>query len=71
MLHDDLRQRILPYLEELYGVERPEKLLRRIIDVIDCNLPPDRTLDTRESSDFAEIAHRVRAGLRAGHSYDD
>ena len=43
----------------------------RIIDVIDCNLPPDRTLDTRESSDFAEIAHRVRAGLRAGHSYDD
>jgi len=43
----------------------------RIIDVIDCNLPPDRTLDFRESSDFAEIAHRVREGLRAGHSYDD
>jgi len=43
----------------------------RIIDVIDCNLPPDRTLDVRESKDFAEIAHRVREGLRAGHSYDD
>jgi NitT/TauT family transport system ATP-binding protein len=43
----------------------------RIIDVIDCNLPPDRTLDARESQEFAEIAHRVREGLRAGHSYDD
>ncbi|MEQ8357041.1 MAG: ABC transporter ATP-binding protein [Kiloniellaceae bacterium] len=43
----------------------------RIIDVIDCDLPPDRTLDARESSEFAEIAHRVREGLRAGHSYDD
>ncbi len=43
----------------------------RIIDIIDCNLPPDRTLDSRESKDFAEIAHRVREGLRAGHSYDD
>jgi NitT/TauT family transport system ATP-binding protein len=43
----------------------------RIIDVIDCQLPPDRTLDVRESSRFAEIAHRVREGLRAGHSYDD
>lgn len=43
----------------------------RIIDVIDCNLPPDRTLDLRESSEFAEIAHRVRMGLRTGHSYDD
>ncbi|WP_205944389.1 ABC transporter ATP-binding protein [Pelagibius litoralis] len=43
----------------------------RIIDVIDCNLPADRTLDSRESNEFAEIAHRVREGLRAGHSYDD
>ncbi len=43
----------------------------RIVDVIDCNLPPDRTLDARESKEFAEIAHRVREGLRAGHSYDD
>ena len=43
----------------------------RIIDVIECHLPPDRTLDARESPEFAEIAHRVREGLRAGHSYDD
>ena len=43
----------------------------RIIDVIDCNFPRDRTLDIRESTEFLEIAHRVREGLRAGHSYDD
>nr|WP_193369374.1 ABC transporter ATP-binding protein [Pelagibius marinus] len=43
----------------------------RVTDIIDCNLPPDRTLDARESKEFAEIAHRVREGLRAGHSYDD
>jgi NitT/TauT family transport system ATP-binding protein len=43
----------------------------RIIDVIDCNLPPDRTLDVRETPEFLAIAHRVREGLRAGHSYDD
>jgi NitT/TauT family transport system ATP-binding protein len=43
----------------------------RIIDVIDCQLPRDRTLDVRESGRFVEIAHRVREGLRAGHSYDD
>ena len=43
----------------------------RIIDVIDCRLPRDRTLDIRESQAFAEIAHRVREGLKAGHSYDD
>ncbi len=43
----------------------------KIIDIIDCNLPRDRTLDIRESPEFLEIAHRVREGLRAGHSYDD
>jgi NitT/TauT family transport system ATP-binding protein len=43
----------------------------RIIDVIDCDLPPNRTLDARETKGFADIAHRVREGLRAGHSYDD
>ncbi|MCE1235893.1 MAG: ABC transporter ATP-binding protein [Hyphomicrobiales bacterium] len=43
----------------------------RIIDVIECDLPRDRTLEIRESSRFLEIAHRVREGLRAGHSYDD
>jgi len=43
----------------------------RIIDVIDCDLPRDRTLEIRETPHFLEIAHRVREGLRAGHSYDD
>jgi NitT/TauT family transport system ATP-binding protein len=43
----------------------------RIIDVIDCDLPRDRTLEIRETAHFLEIAHRVREGLRAGHSYDD
>jgi NitT/TauT family transport system ATP-binding protein len=43
----------------------------RIIDVIDCDLGAERTLDIRESPEFLKIAHRVREGLRAGHSYDD
>jgi NitT/TauT family transport system ATP-binding protein len=43
----------------------------RIIDIIDCNFPADRTLDIRESPEFIEIAHRVREGLRAGHGDDD
>ena len=43
----------------------------RIIDVIDCDFPRDRTLDIRETPEFLEVAHRVREGLRAGHSYDD
>lgn len=43
----------------------------RVHDVIDCKLPRDRTLDVRETPQFLEIAHRVREGLRAGHSYDD
>lgn len=43
----------------------------KIIDVIDSNLPRDRTLDIRESPEFLEISHRVREGLRSGHSYDD
>jgi NitT/TauT family transport system ATP-binding protein len=43
----------------------------RIIDVIDSNLPGERALDIRETKDFLDIAHRVRSGLRAGHSYDD
>ncbi len=43
----------------------------RIIDVIDCDLPRDRGLEIRETPRFLEIAHRVREGLRAGHSYDD
>lgn len=43
----------------------------RIIDVIETNLPKDRTLDFRETPEFLEIAHRVREGLKAGHSYED
>ncbi len=43
----------------------------RIIDIVDCDLPRDRTLDIREDPAFLAIAHRVRDGLRAGHSYDD
>lgn len=43
----------------------------RIHDVIDCDLPAERTLDIRETPKFLEIAHRVREGLRAGHSYED
>jgi len=43
----------------------------RIFDIIDNALPQDRTLDIRESSEFYEIAHRVREGLRAGHAYDE
>ena len=43
----------------------------RIIDVIDSVLPRKRTLDIRETSEFLKIAHRVREGLKAGHSYED
>ncbi|WP_413992845.1 ABC transporter ATP-binding protein [Labrys okinawensis] len=43
----------------------------RIIDIIDCNFPRDRTLHIRETAEFQEVAHRVRDGLHAGHSYDD
>jgi NitT/TauT family transport system ATP-binding protein len=43
----------------------------RIIEVIDSRLPSGRGLDVRESVAFAEIAQRVRAALRSGHSYED
>jgi NitT/TauT family transport system ATP-binding protein len=43
----------------------------RVTDVIDSPLPRERPLDIRESPQFLEIAHRVREGLRAGHSYED
>ncbi|MFK7745999.1 MAG: ABC transporter ATP-binding protein [Roseobacter sp.] len=42
----------------------------RISDVIESPLPRERPLDLRESPEFLEVAHRVREGLRAGHSYD-
>jgi NitT/TauT family transport system ATP-binding protein len=43
----------------------------RIIDVIEANFPRRRSLDFRETPEFLKIAHRVREGLRAGHSYED
>ena len=43
----------------------------RISDVIDSPLPRERPLEIRDTPEFIEIAHRVRDGLRAGHSYDD
>jgi NitT/TauT family transport system ATP-binding protein len=43
----------------------------RIIDVIACDFPRDRTLEIRETPEFLKIAQRVRAGLRSGHSYDE
>ncbi|KTR05842.1 sulfonate ABC transporter ATP-binding protein [Aureimonas ureilytica] len=42
----------------------------RIIDIVDCDLGPDRPLEIRQTPRFLEIAHRVREGLKAGHSYD-
>jgi NitT/TauT family transport system ATP-binding protein len=43
----------------------------KVHDVIESDLPRERTLDIRETPEFLRIAHRVRAGLRAGHSYED
>ncbi len=43
----------------------------KIIDVIPTDFDRNRTLDIRETPGFLEVAHRVRKGLRAGHSYDD
>jgi len=43
----------------------------RIIDIIACDFPRDRTLEIRETPEFIKIAQRVRAGLRSGHSYDE
>jgi len=43
----------------------------RVTDIIESTLPRERPLEIRESPEFLAIAHRVREGLRAGHSYDD
>lgn len=43
----------------------------RVTDVITSTLPKERPLEIRESEEFLKIAHRVREGLRAGHSYDE
>jgi NitT/TauT family transport system ATP-binding protein len=42
----------------------------RIADIIESPLPLERPLEIRDTPEFIEIAHRVREGLRAGHSYD-
>src|SRR5690606_6128825 len=43
----------------------------RVHDIVVSDLPRERTLDIRETPEFLKLAHRVREGLRAGHSYDD
>ena len=43
----------------------------RVTDVIHSTLPRERPLEIRETPEFLEIAHRVREGLRAGHSYEE
>jgi NitT/TauT family transport system ATP-binding protein len=43
----------------------------RIIDVVESHLPRERNFEIRESAAFAEVAHRVRVGLRAGHGDSD
>jgi NitT/TauT family transport system ATP-binding protein len=43
----------------------------RILEIIESDLPPNRNLDIRETTQFIDIAHRVRQALRAGHSYDE
>jgi len=42
----------------------------RIVEVIPSSLPPNRTLETRDTPEALSLAHRVRQGLKAGHSYD-
>ena len=42
----------------------------RILEIIDNHLPAERTLDSRDTAAFLDVAHRVREALRAGHSYD-
>ncbi|MBX2879349.1 MAG: ABC transporter ATP-binding protein [Granulosicoccus sp.] len=43
----------------------------RIHQIIDSDLPQDRSLDIRETPEFLALANRIRDGLRASHSYDD
>ena len=40
----------------------------RVVEVIESNLPADRTLDIRETPAFTDIAHRIRVALRHGES---
>ncbi len=43
----------------------------RVTDVIHSTLPAERPLEIRETPEFLAIAHRVRQGLHAGHSYEE
>lgn len=43
----------------------------RVTDVIESPLPKERPLEIRETPEFLAVAHQVREGLKAGHSYDD
>ncbi len=43
----------------------------RVVEVIESNLPANRTLDIRETPEFVDIAHRIRVALRHGDSYHD
>jgi NitT/TauT family transport system ATP-binding protein len=43
----------------------------RIIDVIDSDLPAERSLETRATPAALALAQRIRLGLKAGHSYDE
>jgi NitT/TauT family transport system ATP-binding protein len=43
----------------------------RILEIVENKLPPDRSLDIRDTTAFLDVAHRVRQALRAGHSYED
>jgi NitT/TauT family transport system ATP-binding protein len=43
----------------------------RVTDVIESTLPKERPLHIRDTPEFLAIAHRVREGLHAGHSYED
>lgn len=43
----------------------------RVTDIIESPLPKERPLDIRETPEFLAVAHQVREGLKAGHSYDD
>jgi NitT/TauT family transport system ATP-binding protein len=38
----------------------------RVVEVIESDLPPDRTLDIRDTAAFTDIAHRIRVALRRG-----
>jgi len=42
----------------------------RVLRTIESPLPPNRTLDLRETPEFIAVAHEVREALREGHSYD-